>query len=666
MTFPKLGAPGIYRLEDEPIRALTGVRMDVCAFVGVAPRGPARVPVFRAHWADAPCGTVHGGSPKSLRSVAVAVESFEEYRRLYGGFEGPGLLPYAVAAYFENGGRRAYIVRIVHEYGDARDDEGTATGEVPGLRDVNGNPLRLRARNEGSWGNALSAYATFRATPALFESATTTQLELPIDSPIVAGTLLRLTLPDATRELRFVTTIVEEWRPDEGRRVRRGILETALPDVPTSSEIVEAELRVSDGDGREEIHARLGLAPEHPRWLAAVLYRESSLLYPDPVWIDGALTIDDVTLAPPPRPSVGQFTGGLDRFEDITPEDFFDDGWVPGDECPGSGVHALVDIEEIASVVVPDLYSPGPLAPVESITDPAPTAGPEFEPCLVAPPTPPASLPVPELDGLRLDPEVPADLETIIAYQSRLVSLAETLRSFVVLLDVPPRLTQQRMLAWRGRFGSDFAAAYHPWLVVSRREDRRDALIRINPSAVAAGIIARREAASGVPYGPANELAAGVVDVDDVVLPARHGVLHQANINVFVRERDGIRLTAARTLSRGRDFRQLSVRRLTTMIVRALEQQMQWTVFEPNNAALRADVEHMVTGFLRRLYRANAFRGATEEVAFFVRCDDELNPPRIADAGRLVTEIGIAPAEPLEFIVLRIAREGDGSLRLEA
>ncbi len=41
---------------------------------------------------------------------------------------------------------------------------------------------------------------------------------------------------------------------------------------------------------------------------------------------------------------------------------------------------------------------------------------------------------------------------------------------------------------------------------------------------------------------------------------------------------------------------------------------------------------------------AGAFRGATEEEAFFVRCDETNNPALIADAGRLIAEIGVAPA----------------------
>ena len=105
--------------------------MDVCAFVGVAPRGPVRVPVIDEQWRDdRPC--VEPERPRR-RTVAVAVESFDEYRRLFGGFEGPGLLPYAVASFFEQGGRRAYIARIVHEYGDAaKNAGGVAHGDVPG------------------------------------------------------------------------------------------------------------------------------------------------------------------------------------------------------------------------------------------------------------------------------------------------------------------------------------------------------------------------------------------------------------------------------------------------------------------------------------------------------------------------------------------------------
>ena len=35
------------------------------------------------------------------------------------------------------------------------------------------------------------------------------------------------------------------------------------------------------------------------------------------------------------------------------------------------------------------------------------------------------------------------------------------------------------------------------------------------------------------------------------------------------------------------------------------------------------------------------------------------------DRGELLVEIGVAPAEPLEFILVRLRRDGDGTLNLE-
>jgi phage tail sheath protein FI len=272
---------------------------------------------------------------------------------------------------------------------------------------------------------------------------------------------------------------------------------------------------------------------------------------------------------------------------------------------------------------------------------------------------------MPDLAGLLLDPRDPMDLETITGLQLRLAGLAERLGRFIVLLDVPPGLSQRQILRWRSRFATSWAAAYHPWLRVSRADDRRDALIRVNPSAVAAGLIARQELLFGVPHGPANALAAGVVDVDERVSPARHDELHPAGVNVWLRERDGVRLTAARTLARDARYRQLSVRRLMLMLRRALEQQTQWMVFEPNGPALRGEVRNLLRLFLRQLFRAGAFRGATEAEAFFVRCDEELNPPRVVDRGELIAEVGVAPAEPMEFLVVRLARGADWTVTVE-
>src|SRR2546430_860305 len=76
----------------------------------------------------------------------------------------------------------------------------------------------------------------------------------------------------------------------------------------------------------------------------------------------------------------------------------------------------------------------------------------------------------------------------------------------------------------------------------------------------------------------------------------------------------------------------------------------------------RIRLGYLLNVSLRQLFTAGAFRGSTEDDSFFVRCDDTNNPQRIAALGQLLVEVGVAPAEPLEFIVLRLSRDADGSL----
>lgn len=53
--------------------------------------------------------------------------------------------------------------------------------------------------------------------------------------------------------------------------------------------------------------------------------------------------------------------------------------------------------------------------------------------------------------------------------------------------------------------------------------------------------------------------------------------------------------------------------------------------------------------------------GASPEEAFFVKCDEETNPPEEIDAGRVTTVIGLAPVKPAEFVVFKIGQHVGGA-----
>ncbi len=670
-----------------PIRGLVGERMDVCAFVGVTPRGPVREPVRDETWRlHRP--TIGAGRPRR-RSVAVPVESFDEYRRIYGGFDGPGRLPFAVRSYFDQGGQRAWIVRIVHDYEDATADEGGVASSKPIEAATAGSgTFAMSARNEGSWGNDLTVtmgYVRRPISPQALEPGVPALAFEFGDAPPLGSTLrLRIGLREADPgtwvDEPWVVEAVEVQNPertpggattDESYTSRRWVkasLSRALSGVLKNAELVEAEMVVDDGHGRREYHEQLALSPLHPRFVATVLCHESTLVWPTEDWLDADLTPD------PALPILGEdlvpFDGGKDRYGDITPEDFFDRGWDPLSGDDGDGVTALAGNDEIATLVVPDLYHPETLEPPmqePATTDPGHA---DFERCGVSPPESPTEFDTdaPVLAKLLLDPRLPDDLESIGGYQRRLVRFCETLRNFVVLLDVPPGLHHQQILGWRARVSSSHAAVYHPWLRLAQVARGGQAVlpVRLNPSAVAAGFIARSELRQGLSHAPANLIAAGVVDVEQRVSPSHHDQLHPKGINVFLHERDGVRLTAARTLSSDPRLRQLTVRRLMMMLRRTLGRQMQWATFEPNGPRLRAEIRARVRDLLRELFRAGAFRGNSEEEAFFVRCDETNNPRVSTDRGMLLCEIGVAPSEPLEFIVLELTRDGDGRVEVSS
>lgn len=651
---PSPGAPGVLFRVVPPEPELRGARLDACGFVGVAPRGPAWVPSFEPG-RDA-LDAVEWLAAARRRSIAVTVTSWDEYEQWFGGFEGPGLLPYAVATFFQQGGRRAHVVRVVPV---AEAGSGVASGSFPTgrLRIADGGaPVVLRARNEGAWGNGIVAELRTAARPlgADLAASTSEAIVLRTGTSVETGTLLLARHPGGTAMVRVVdvSTVPD---PDRRGTITRARIVPALAAPALGLDAVRLDLVVSDAPltgppprvDRRERHVDISLEPGAARFMADVLARDSRLVEPTADWAAARLELHGLDPA-----RTAPFADGRDRYDAIQPDALFDAAFVPGDDRPLEGVHALLEVDDIGLVAVPDLYAPG-LAPPEDVEPTRSAAGPEFDECVhVETPGLPATPPA--LPGLLLDPRDPADLRTIVDLQSRVVAVAETSRRFVALLDVPLFLDRRRALAWRRSFDSTYAAAYHPWPLVTRAAEGVVRTVLAPPSAVAAGIIAARELAAGVPTGPANVLASDVVALSATVSAPDHDELHPAGINVFLGERDGIRLWGARTLSTDPAFRQLSVRRLLVMLRLTLEREMQWTVFEPNGPSLHATIRHLLDVLLRRWWRQGAFAGATEQEAYFVRCDETTNPQRVLDAGMLVAEIGVAPSEPLEFITVEL------------
>jgi uncharacterized protein len=661
MTTPvglSLGAPGVYPAPPLVEPEFHPIRLDVCGFVGVALRGPVDEPVLVSSWTD--------------------------YQRRFGGFESPDgrsgpdrLLPYAVSAFFAQGGQRAYVVRVAPPTASDDTDDDAAEAATARYRfplEVTGGGVDISAADEGSWGDRLALRLEYEITqsfpaaprPRASGDTETRDLRLTPGVIIPAGTLLRLRRGDLPPggAFRWVVDVADR-RTDAGSTVRVAVLgePVGMAGVAEAA-VVTAALVADDGDAsfpRHERIAGLGLHPSHPRYAGVVLATESLLARPSGTWT-AALTPPDALLAPVAAERVH---AGADRWDGITGSSFFDGDPAnadPLDELPHRGVDAIGRVGELGLLCAPDLTWSWPEGSAVRDVPERRRARPAFGPCEV--PQAQLTYPATAAPTARLDPLT--ELPQIIDRQQRLIDVAELRRTFVALLDVPPGLPVDEIIRWRAHFDSSYAAAYHPWLAMPRLEARGGPAVRTPPSAFAAGIIAARERRFGLPWGPANELAVGAVELADAVTDAVHDRLHLLGVNVYRAERDGFRLSAARTLSSDPQYRQLTVRRLMSMLALTVYRQAQWLVFEPNNAGLRSELGHALTALLRGLQRQGAFAGATEADSFFVRCDDELNPPASRASGRLIAEVGVAPSSALEYLVLRIAQDADGRVQVEA
>ncbi|MGG6297729.1 phage tail sheath family protein [Leptolyngbya sp. AN02str] len=232
------------------------------------------------------------------------------------------------------------------------------------------------------------------------------------------------------------------------------------------------------------------------------------------------------------------------------------------------------------------------------------------------------------------------------------------------LLDTPlvTNPTQIDSLRPSSRLQGSNGALYGPWLKSQQSNDW------VPPCGHVAGMIAQCDRAIGVHRAPANlvledalDLSVGISDADQHQLnPAEQ----PAGVNCLRSLTGrGIRVWGARTLSAHPLGCYVSGRRLLITVCRWAALTLADVAFEPNDIALWIRIEREFALYLESLARQGALQGQTASEAFFVKCDAETNPPAERDLGRVVTLVGLAPAVPGEFIVVRLIH-GDRGVTL--
>lgn len=209
-------------------------------------------------------------------------------------------------------------------------------------------------------------------------------------------------------------------------------------------------------------------------------------------------------------------------------------------------------------------------------------------------------------------------------------------------------------------YDTKYGAVYYPWLQVGNPAGNGESLL-VPPCGYMAGVYARSDTERGVHKAPANEVVRGAIGVEKQITKSEQDILNPIGINCIRSfPGRGIRVWGARTLSSDPSWRYINVRRLFNFVEKSIQQGTQWVVFEPNDMDLWARIRRDITAFLTMVWRSGALFGATPSQAFYVKCDEETNPPEARDLGQVIIEIGIAPVKPAEFVIFRISQWASG------
>ncbi len=532
---------------------------------------------------------------------AVKISSWMQFTSVFGQPIPQAYLAYAVQGFFANGGRDCWVVRAA--------DPERATPASLTVQNCKGQVLfGLEASSPGVWGQNIRV---------LLQRTNEKQFNLFVR------------LPDGTQEI-WRDLDLNAYNPnvsiDNLRNVARVLYEprdvqTASSDQPRQEAVVDARsgsqlLRVVRGNEYECSVLKLPI-----EW-------------------------SKIT---------GSLKGGTDGLVTLTPAHLSGVG-SPQDVLWGLATFNLID--EISIVAMPDSVQIQ-MGAVAKTQTPAPRCDmdePHGDPFL-------ALQRQANAEQVRESPPQWDNLQVAFMQQA-MISHCEVLKDRVALIDPNiPQLDRMAIINLRNEFDSKFAALYYPWIGVL---DPNNLLRFVPPCGHVAGMYARVDQQVGVHKPPANEVLQSVHSLSVVVDDTTHGMMNTVGVNVIrALKGQGIRVMGARTMSSDSLWRYINVRRLIIMIEEAIETNTHWMVFESSNYSLWADNRRIITAFLTRLWRRGMLDGATANAAFRVTCDETTNPPNERDKGLMITEIGLQPPWPAEFVIIRIGKTKGSSEVLE-
>jgi phage tail sheath protein FI len=686
---PEYLSPGVF-IEEIPARlkAIEGVSTSTAGFVGAASRGPVAglAPPFTPQVGDTQTGVL-----VPVDTTPVLVTSLADFLRQFGTlFDDPdtrGYLGHSVRAFFDNGGKRAFIARVAGT-GAARATLQVSQGTqlrlaraarigdqvvyLTSLRGVAGgvNAITFRRTSDASvvgtahdvtsydsQANSVTLTAALVAADVLASGALEPDQVYTeaAGAAISAGTgpvIHARNVGAWAGNLRVLITNAD--RPATPLTIAAAATDTIIQVRSTSSFYRGAIVEIDHGTptGRS-YHAAVEILPGNRLRLdTAVGAAAGTTGFARVAEID--VTVQDAA------------SGAFETFKGLS--------WNPDNDPAIRLRHYSTAINTRSSLVYIQPPGFGGLAGSETIAisaQPVTDRATTMSPAAASSGNDGNALTDPDLVGVDGGPGLRSGIQSlqdiedirIIAVpgvttptvHGALITQAERMRYRFAVLDgerdpAGPSVVNS-ILTHRNAYDSAFAAYYTPWPTITIG----DRQVALPASGYVTGIYARTDNERGVWKAPANEVVRGITGLAFYVTTGEQDLLNPAGVNAIRRfEGRGIRIWGARTLSSDPEKRYVNVKRFLIFMEASIDRGTQWVVFEPNSPETWSRVVDSVSAFLHTQWRSGALFGRKPEDAFFVRCDETTMTVDDIQNGRLICDIGVAIVRPAEFVIFRI------------
>jgi hypothetical protein len=237
------------------------------------------------------------------------------------------------------------------------------------------------------------------------------------------------------------------------------------------------------------------------------------------------------------------------------------------------------------------------------------------------------------------------------------------------VIDPPFGLSVNEIVDWcNGRhplnltkLDNDFGALYWPWVKIRDTHNRID--VWVPPSGSVLATYVNSDNISFPWFAPAGEVRGIVFNILDTytkpTLEERDLMYGNRNcINPIIHFSDLANFTiwGQKTLQRRPSaLDRVNVRRMLLYVEKLIRRRSRRLLFDPHDEFLRAQFTNVASDVLDAVKRD---RGIHD---YFVKCDDELNPPDVIDRNEMRAKIGIQPTRAAEFIFIEFSVHRTGT-----